>query len=97
MGQTSPLTMHLLFHQRRGGCGEESRCGDEGEGVSGGCGQKGPSRVGKASDEEVLRRKRISVTVSKERCEGVSALHLHTELFVGFSFLPSFKKCKSSG
>lgn len=32
MGQTSPLTMHLLFHQRRGGCGEESRC-EDGEGV----------------------------------------------------------------
>lgn len=96
MGQTSPLTMHLLFHQRRGGCGEKSRC-EDGEGVSGGCGQKGPNRVGKASDEEVLRRKRISMIVSKIRCEGVSALHLHAELFVDFSFLPSFKKCKSSG
>lgn len=96
MGQTSPLTMHLLFHQRRGGCGEESRC-EDGEGVSGGCGQKGPDRVGKAGDEEVLRWKRISMMVSKKRWEGVSAPQLHTELLVDFSFLPSFKKCRSSG
>lgn len=90
MGQTSPLTMHLLFHQRRGGCGEESRC-EDGEGVSGGCGQKGPNRVGKASDEEVLRRKKISMTVS-EKDVRVSALFTFTLNFLLiFLFYPALK------